>query len=90
MVKSNPTLNFKAFADASSSSQIDQLSLENQGDRLSLYGSLQISCDQQGLQRAKQLQQVITDAIAYLEAQPQLADKIRQNTQIEEIDNPFL
>ena len=82
-------INFEAFADATSSCQIEQLTLENQGDRLSLYGSLQITCDQQGLHYAQALQQVLAEAIAYLHKQP-LPEKIQCKPTSEAVDNPFL
>ncbi|KAA8733936.1 hypothetical protein F4V57_06955 [Acinetobacter qingfengensis] len=68
---------------------IDQMTVENQGERISLYGSLQICCDQQGLANAKQLQHILADAIAYLEQQ-NLPEKLIYPNDAEEIENPFL
>lgn len=81
-------MTFQAFSDHISSSEIDNLTLENQGNRLSIYGSLQITCDQQGLAHAQQLQAVLTQAIHYLQQQD-LPEKIDQPDDSEEIDNPF-
>lgn len=85
------TTAFHAFADDTASTVIDHLTLENQGDRLSLYGSLQITCDQKGLAHAQQLQHILTQAIDYLQQQ-------KQNNQLPEqlhyphhtVKNPFL
>ena len=62
--------------------------LENQVDCVSLYGNLQITKDQHGLQLAKQLQALVNAMLTELEKQP-LPEKIQTKTE-QEIDNPFL
>lgn len=81
-------INFKPFNDEVSSSTIDNLTLENQGDRLSIYGSLQITLDQKGLDYARQLQHVLNETVQYLQQQC-LPEKLIPPEDAEEIDNPF-
>ncbi|MCH4248103.1 MAG: hypothetical protein LKF82_09770 [Acinetobacter populi] len=81
-------MDFKPFKDATASLTIDNLTLENQGERLSIYGSLQITRDQQGLRDAKQLQQILNETVYDLEQQT-LPEKLTPPEDAEEIDNPF-
>lgn len=81
-------MDFTPFKDATGSRTIDNLTLENQGERLSIYGSLQITLDQQGLHYAKQLQQLINETVDYLEKQA-LPKKLTPPEDAEEVDNPF-
>ncbi len=79
---------FKPFENGNESSAIDDLTLENQVDCVSLYGNLQITKDQVGLQTAKVLQQFINDVVMALE-KDDLPEKIERLPE-KEIDNPFL
>lgn len=79
---------FKPFENGNESSAIDDLILENQVDCVSLYGNLQITKDQVGLQTAKVLQQFINDVVMTLE-KDDLPEKIERLPE-QEIDNPFL
>lgn len=89
MTQNSP--NFRPFEDDTSSSQLDQLTLENQGDRVSLYGSLQITRDQVGLTRAHQLKQILEAAIAELEKDKSaLPEQLAKPAAAEQVDNPFL
>ena len=45
-------MSFQAFKDNSASMDIGGLTLENNEERVSIYGSLNIGRDQQGLQQA--------------------------------------
>ncbi|GAA5001499.1 hypothetical protein GCM10023206_04000 [Acinetobacter puyangensis] len=81
-------MDFTPFKDATGSRTIDNLTLENQGERLSIYGSLQITLDQQGLHYAKQLQQLLNEMVDYLEQQT-LPEKLTPPEDAEEVDNPF-
>ncbi len=80
---------FKAFENDEQSTQIYDLTIENQTDCVNIYGNLQISHDQVGLQAAKALQAILNDAVKALEDAQNLPEKIQvQNTK--EIENPFL
>jgi len=79
---------FKPFENGNESSSIEDLTLENQIDCVSLYGNLQITKDQHGLQLAKQLQALVNAMVTELEKQP-LPEKIQTKTE-QQIENPFL
>lgn len=79
---------FKPYENDTESTAIEDLTLENQTDCINLYGDLQITRDQYGLQIAKELQALLNAIVAELEADPALPEKI-QRTPEGEIDNPF-
>ncbi|TCH63272.1 hypothetical protein [Acinetobacter sp. ANC 4862] len=80
---------FKPFVNGTESHAIHDLTLENQEDCVSIYGNLQLTKDQAGLQAAKILQAFLNDVVSALENEPNLPEKIdRQDEQ--EIENPFL
>lgn len=81
-------MSFHPFKDNSASLDIGDLTLENNEQRVSLYGSLNIGCDQQGLQQARQLQAILDEMVSYLEQQdlPQQIETLSPRT----VENPFL
>ncbi|MGE8557438.1 MULTISPECIES: hypothetical protein [unclassified Acinetobacter] len=80
---------FKPFENGTESHAIHDLTLENQEDCVSIYGNLQLTKDQAGLQAAKALQTYINAVVSALENEAHLPEKIdRQDEQ--EIENPFL
>ncbi|MFH7805182.1 hypothetical protein LIS44_01060 [Acinetobacter haemolyticus] len=80
---------FKPFENGTESHAIHDLTLENQEDCVSIYGNLQLTKDQAGLQAAKALQAFVNAVVSALENEAHLPEKIdRQNEQ--EIENPFL
>ncbi|RYY78024.1 MAG: hypothetical protein EOO69_12410 [Moraxellaceae bacterium] len=81
-------MSFHAFKDNSASLDIGSLTLENNAERVSIYGSLNIGCDQQGLQHARQLQAILNDMVNYL-AQQDLPEHIETFTP-KAVKNPFL
>ena len=79
---------FKPFQNGTESHAIHDLTLENDLDCINVYGNLQISKDQVGLQAAKKLQAFINELVAALE-QENLPEKIQRPPE-QEIENPFL
>ena len=80
---------FKPFENGPESHAIHDLTLENQEDCVSIYGNLQLTKDQAGLQAAKALQAFLNEVVSALENETNLPEKIdRQDEQ--EIENPFL
>ncbi|OTG95643.1 hypothetical protein [Acinetobacter sp. ANC 3832] len=80
---------FKPFENGTESHAIHDLTLENQEDCISVYGNLQITKDQAGLQAAKALQAFMNEVVTALESRQNLPEKIER--QIEgEVENPFL
>lgn len=81
-------MSFHPFKDNSASMDIGGLTLENNEERVSIYGSLNIGRDQQGLQQAKQLQAILDEMVSYL-AQQDLPAQIETFTP-KAVKNPFL
>ena len=82
-------MTFLAFADDCSSYTLDNLTFENNADRLSVYGDMQIQRDQQGLQQLLALQSLINQAVIALQADATLPEQL-PSAKHTEIDNPFL
>lgn len=80
---------FKPFEIGTESHAIHDLTLENDVDRVSIYGNLQIGKDKAGLEAARVLQAYLNEIVSHLEKESNLPEKIE--TQLEsEIENPFL
>ncbi len=67
---------FKPFENATASHAIHDLTLENQEDCVSIYGNLQLTKDQAGLQAAKVLQAFLNDVVAQLETRKNFLKKL--------------
>ena len=80
---------FKPFEQGTESHSIHDLTLENDLDRVSIYGNLQLTKDQVGLAAAKALQAYLNAIVAKLEQEQQLPEKIQSSAE-NEIENPFL
>lgn len=76
------------FANESESLQIEDLTIENRLDRISLYGSLEITRDLRG-QELAQMMKTLFDAIVERLSQEDLPESIPPPTNIDEIKNPF-
>lgn len=59
---------FIPFSDESSTLTIGQLNVENRLDRVSLFGDLDLTLDQHGLEQAKTLQSLINRVVEELES----------------------
>lgn len=86
---------FQAFANDSQSLTFDDLTLENQGEQVNLYGSATFRVDEHSLQVAKQLQTVINDIVQYLDSHhaadiPATATTAKLQDNTEDVSNPFL
>ncbi|MFW1754177.1 hypothetical protein [Acinetobacter wanghuae] len=79
---------FKAFENGTESHSIHDLTLENDVDRINIYGNLQITKDKMGLAAAKVLQAALNDIVQQLEAS-ELPEKLERED-ADEIENPFL
>lgn len=78
---------FKPFEKGTESSSIEDLTLENDVDCVSIYGNLQITKDKVGLEQAKALQSFLNDVVAALEKE-ELPEKIERPAE-QEVNNPF-
>ena len=80
---------FKAFENGTESHAIHDLTIENDVDRVNIYGNLQITKDQAGLKAALALQAVMIQLVQQLQSESDLPEHI-QNKESDEIENPFL
>lgn len=80
---------FKAFEQGTESHSIHDLTIENDVDRVNIYGNLQITKDQHGLKAAKALQAVLNQVVQQLELEKDLPERI-QLQESDEVENPFL
>ncbi len=78
----------KPFDNESESITIDGLTVENRIDQLEIYGSLSITRDQPGLERALMLKQLIDAAVEALQNDAALPDRITLQP-TDSVDNPF-
>lgn len=80
---------FKPFENGVESHSIHDLTVENDVDRVSIYGNLQIGKDQSGLETARALQAYVNAIVIELEQTKNLPQKIETQSE-NEIENPFL
>ncbi len=76
------------FQNESQSLNIGELTVENRVDQVELYGSLAITRDKAGLQRARELKAVVDATLAQLEAATDLPEQIELRP-TDHVDNPF-
>ena len=76
------------FQNESDSLQVGELTIENRIDRVSFYGSLDITRDKEGLEKAKHLKSILTMVCEKLE-NSDLPDHITI-VPTESVTNPFL
>jgi hypothetical protein len=75
------------FQNESESLQIGDLTIENRVDRVSIYGSIDLTLDKEGLAKARQLKEILALTLAELEKAP-LPDRISL-APADTVDNPF-
>lgn len=93
------------FANDSESMQIGELIIENQQDKVTIYGDIDIYHSTEGLAQARQLQELMTKIVDKLSADNQASklskaptgklgiageDSAQTDADSEQIDNPFL
>lgn len=76
------------FADEADSLQIDDLTVENRTDRVSLYGSVALTKDRAGLEHARALKTVLDAVIAALEDEENLPETVATKPP-DQVPNPF-
>ncbi len=77
------------FADDSASVSIAELTIENGTDRIALYGSLDLTRDQQGLAHAHALKALVDQVVQRLEADKNLPNAVPPAAAPKTVDNPF-
>lgn len=79
----------KPFANESDSVGIADFTVENRSDRVSLYGSLDLTRDKEGLKRARDLRDLLDRVVAALEGEKNLPDRVPPPEPTDSVDNPF-
>ena len=79
---------FKPYQNESDSFQLSEMTIENRLDRISLYGSIDLTFDKIGLQYAQELKRIIDQAVSVLE-KSDLPDSVVLQA-AETVINPFL
>lgn len=79
---------FMAYENETDSFLIDDLTVENRVDRISLYGSLDITRDRLGLEHALKLKQIIDASIEALREDKNLPKQVKVE-KTDTIENPF-
>jgi hypothetical protein len=65
------------------------LTVENRTDRVAIYGSIDLTRDKQGLERARALQTLLGSVVKALEAEKQLPEHVAPPEKPETVKNPF-
>ncbi len=78
----------RPFANESDSVSIDELTVENRVDQLEIYGSLSITRDKAGLERALRLKDILDAAVKALQDDAALPDRMAFKP-TDKVDNPF-
>lgn len=79
---------FTPYQNEEQSLAIDDLTVENRLDRISLYGSVELTRDKAGLQHAKVLKEVIDAVVTALEQDKNLPEQV-QFKPTDQVKNPF-
>jgi hypothetical protein len=79
----------KPFADNSASQSIGDLTVENGTDKIAVYGSLDLTRDKAGLERARMLKAVLDAAVQALEREHELPDQVAAAEPTVAVKNPF-
>lgn len=77
------------FADDAASTAIDKLTIENGRQQVAIYGSLDITRDKVGLQRALTLKAIIDEAVQALTSDPALPQRLPPSDKPKTVSNPF-
>lgn len=83
------------FANNHQSMQIGNLVIENQTDKITIYGDIDITANEVGFAQAKQLHELTSSLLNYFEKTDEYSkfdeqSKSKDDRQDENIDNPFL
>lgn len=83
------------FANNHQSMQIGELTIENQEDKIIIYGDVDLYLNDSGHEQAKQLHELTTKILQAFEnstenSKKTLTSKEKNDRQDENIDNPFL
>lgn len=78
----------KPYQNEEESLVIGDLTVENRLDRVSVYGSIELTKDKAGLQQAKALKEIVDAVVTALEQEKRLPEQV-QVKPTETVKNPF-
>jgi hypothetical protein len=78
---------FVPYANEADVLQVDNLTIENRLDRITISGDVDLTADQQGLAHARRLHEVLSAVVARLEGQA-LPERL-QPPDVQNVANPF-
>lgn len=78
---------FVPYANEADVLQVDNLTIENRLDRITISGDVDLTADQQGLAHARRLHEVLTAVVARLEGQA-LPERLPP-PDVQNVANPF-
>lgn len=81
-------MGFMAYENETDSFNIGNMTLENRLDRIAIYGSLDVTKDKEGLEKALKLKRIIDASIEALKRDKNLPDHIKI-IPVDTVDNPF-
>ena len=84
------TESFKPFQNDAQVLSLGNLTIENGTDKISIIGDLDIQADPSGLARLKELADVVSRAIDFLENHPNINTTEQDTAILENKKNPFL
>ena len=79
----------KPYADDAGAMQIGELQVENGTDRVALFGSIDLTRDQQGLEHARRLRDLLAAVVESLETEADLPDQLPPPKPTDSVENPF-
>ncbi|MBO1329567.1 hypothetical protein OQ496_13385 [Acetobacter suratthaniensis] len=80
---------FNPFGPDAQVQTIEQMTVENDPARVSVYGRLDITRDRDGLQNARALSALLDAVVAKLESEPALPDHVSDAPKTHPMNNPF-
>jgi hypothetical protein len=83
-------MTFVPYADEKATMRLGELTMENRLDRVSLYGSLDLTRDRAGLERARRVKALLDATDAALEDEAdRLPDRVVTGEHTDSVRNPF-
>ena len=79
----------KPFRNESDALSVGDLNLENRTDRVSIYGRIDLTRDQIGLENARTLRAALDRIVQALESEKDLPDEVAAPKEATEVKNPF-
>ncbi len=83
------TKKFQPFADDAQSLNLADLTIENGTDKVSIYGSIDVTRDKAGLKKARELKAVLDAMVRFLSQDKALPEEAPAPETPQQVKNPF-